>query len=129
MAPQEDQDAHEALDAQPDDEDELSSCTVQGCDDRNECTVDGCEDGRCVNTPVAAGTPCDGGDLDSCNSSCSAAGKCVLLPVRCEQSQACEGIKECIPSTGECLSARIPIRGETLCMGEQLLECDGIGGI
>lgn len=50
---------------------------VNSCDDNEPCTADACKEGKCVNTPVKAGTSCDDGNGCTTTDTCNDSGKCV----------------------------------------------------
>ncbi len=83
--------------------------TPTSCDDTNTCTTDTCDPaanagaGGCVNTTLAAGTPCNDGNActgPGVSDTCNAAGQCTGAPVVCTDGNACNGLELCDSTLG-----------------------------
>lgn len=103
-------------------------CTQDSeCDDSDSCTTDSCEAGECSNQPVAAGAPCDSGDGNPCNATCTDEGVCsTQFPVECDDGELCNGLETCDADDGSCLAgANLP--ASDYCAQDELVTCDGNG--
>jgi hypothetical protein len=77
------------------------------CDDLNDCTADSCNaDTGCVHTPIA-GT-CDDESACTQGDTC-VGGQCVGTAKQCTDGNACNGIEECVPATGDCVEGAPPV--------------------
>lgn len=101
-------------------------CSDADCIRDRGCIGGSCEQGHCSGDPVTAGTPCDGGDGNLCNSTCDDAGNCTATAVACDDAEPCNGLEGCDPATGACLAGTPPGPG-THCIGDDLVTCNTDG--
>lgn len=79
---------------------ETSTCDPALCDDGRPCTADSCDASGCFQTPLAEGSHCDDGYIDTVDDQCLA-GVCegVLLACRedfdCDDGNVCNGLETC----------------------------------
>jgi len=91
-------------------------CLTGLCDGSGGCGVD------------PNGTPCNGGDGDWCNSTCSG-GSCSGGSVSCpDDGNICNGSESCNTSNGACQSGP-NLAASDYCDGNDLITCDGSGNM
>ena len=106
------------------------------CEPLSQCHAPGtCFLGQCSpSLPLAEGTPCDDGDFETLNDTCSGSGACVPGPRLCE-NVTCTPISQCYSAgvcdylTGEC-STPFRVAGARCDDGDERTTgetCDGSG--
>jgi hypothetical protein len=101
-------------------------CVDEDCNDTQECTTDRCAIGMCSYAGVNAGTPCDGGDGNYCNSTCDGMDGCSGLPVICDDGNICNGAETCDTTNGSCRDGT-DLPASDYCDGNDLATCDEEG--